>query len=165
MGLGVPICPFHREMELGTVWLCKAGSNAVGELSPDLLPSCWSRACGVPALAHLKSRGWCPTRSAARGQRSLAAGWEPSPRLCRAGYAPACQRVSVRAWFAGGGAQRRGQPGDVAGGPALGTLLGSCSKEEAIAETFINSTVSKLFPIASSAVEMGEHRRELPAAP
>jgi len=74
MGLGVPICPFHCEVELSTVWLCKAESKAVGELSPDLLLSCWSRACDVPALAGLKSRSWCPMRRVAQGVEKT--GWE-----------------------------------------------------------------------------------------
>lgn len=47
----------------------------------------------------------------------------------------------------------------------MGKLLGSCLKEEAIAETFINLTVSRLFPVASSTVEMGERSQELNTHP
>lgn len=67
VALGVPTCPFHRNVELGTVWLCKAESTAVGELSPDLLLACRGRAREVPAFAHPKPRGWCPTRCVAEG--------------------------------------------------------------------------------------------------
>lgn len=44
----------------------------------------------------------------------------------------------------------------------MGKLLGSCLKEEVIAETFVNLIVSRLFPVASSAVEMEERSQELP---
>lgn len=39
--------------------------------------------------------------------------------------------------------------------------MGSCLKEAAVAETFINSTVSKLFPVAWPTVEVDEHSQEL----
>lgn len=63
--------------------------------------------------------------------------------------------------FTNRGAHQLGQLHDVAGHPGLGKLLGSCLKKEAVAETFINSTVSKLFPVAWPTVEMGEHSQEL----